>query len=74
MLSVTAPPALCRVCWKRLSQDKRTSAILDRIVHRAVVLNIRGPSWRMREHQALVEAARRPEGDGPDQGGARRGR
>lgn len=33
-------------------------AILDRIVHRAVVFNIAGPSWRMREHQALAEAAR----------------
>jgi DNA replication protein DnaC len=34
------------------------SAILDRLMHRAVVFNIRGPSWRMREHQALAEAAK----------------
>ena len=33
-------------------------AILDRLMHRAVVFNIRGPSWRMREHAALAEAAR----------------
>lgn len=34
------------------------SAILDRLMHRAVVFNIRGPSWRMREHQALAEAVK----------------
>jgi DNA replication protein DnaC len=34
------------------------AAILDRLLHRAVVFNIKGPSWRMREHQALAEAAR----------------
>lgn len=54
--------------------DVVAAAILDRIVHRAVVFNIRGPSWRMREHQALAEASRRPDDDRPDDGGARRGR
>jgi DNA replication protein DnaC len=34
------------------------AAILDRLMHRAVVFNIRGPSWRMREHAALAEATR----------------
>lgn len=34
------------------------AAILDRLLHRAVVFNIKGPSWRMREHQALTEAMR----------------
>ena len=38
--------------------DVVAGAILDRILHRAVVFNIRGPSWRMREHQALAEATR----------------
>jgi DNA replication protein DnaC len=33
-------------------------AILDRLMHGAVVFNIRGPSWRMREHAALAEAAK----------------
>jgi len=33
-------------------------AILDRLMHKAVVFNIRGPSWRMREHEALTEATR----------------
>jgi DNA replication protein DnaC len=32
------------------------AAILDRLMHRAVVFNIKGPSWRMREHQALATA------------------
>jgi len=35
------------------------AAILDRLLHRAVVFNIRGPSWRMREHAALTEAVKR---------------
>ncbi len=34
------------------------SAILDRLLHRAVVINIKGPSWRLKEHQALTEAMR----------------
>lgn len=33
------------------------AAILDRLMHRAVVFNIKGPSWRMREHQALTTAS-----------------
>jgi DNA replication protein DnaC len=37
------------------------SAILDRLIHRAVVFNIKGPSWRLREHQALATAATDPE-------------
>ena len=31
------------------------AAILDRLLDRAAVINIKGPSWRLREHQALVE-------------------
>ena len=34
------------------------SAILDRLMHRAVVFNIRGPSWRLREHNGLEIATR----------------
>src|SRR5690554_4440020 len=37
------------------------SAILDRLIHRAVVFNIKGPSWRLREHQARATAATDPE-------------
>ena len=29
------------------------AAILDRLMHNAIVFNIRGPSWRMREHHGL---------------------
>ena len=29
------------------------AAILDRLMHNAVVFNIRGPSWRLREHAGL---------------------
>ena len=38
-------------------------AIVDRLMHNAVVFNIRGPSWRMREHHALTEAIRNPPDD-----------
>ena len=34
------------------------AAVLDRLLDRAVVINIKGPSWRLREHQALTEAMR----------------
>ena len=47
--------------------DVVASAVLDRILHRAVVFNIRGPSWRMKEHQALAEATRPPD-DRPPSG------
>src|ERR1035441_6461356 len=33
-------------------------AILDRLMHKAVVFNIKGPAWRMREHSALAEASK----------------
>ena len=34
------------------------AAILDRPMHHAVVFNIRGPSWRLREHNGLEIATR----------------
>jgi DNA replication protein DnaC len=37
------------------------AAILDRLMHDAVVFNIKGPSWRLREHQALATATSDPE-------------
>ena len=56
--------------WGELfGDDVVASAILDRILHKAVVVNIRGASWRMREHQALAEASRRP--DEAQKGGGR---
>ena len=41
------------------SEYKRTSAMLDRLLHRSVVLNIDGDSYRMRSHRARAEATRR---------------
>ena len=29
------------------------AAILDRLMHNAVVFNIRGPNWRLKEHHGL---------------------
>ena len=37
-----------------------THPILDRLMHEAVVFNIRGPSWRLREHNGLAIAATEP--------------
>jgi len=34
------------------------AAVLDRLLHRAVVINIKGPSFRLREHQGLTEPYR----------------
>ncbi len=34
------------------------TAIVDRLLHNAVVLNIRGKSYRMRSYQELAEARR----------------
>ena len=36
------------------------AAILDRLMHNAVVFNIRGPSWRPREHNSLETATTEP--------------
>lgn len=32
------------------------AAILDRLLDNATVINIKGPSWRLREHQALTQS------------------
>lgn len=45
--------------WAELFGDAVVAAaILDRLLHRAVVINIKGPSWRLREHQVLVTGIR----------------
>ena len=36
------------------------AAILDRLMHNAVVFNIRGPSWRLKEHNGLEIATTQP--------------
>ena len=35
------------------------AAMLDRLLHRSVVLNIDGDSYRMRSHRARAEASRK---------------
>jgi DNA replication protein DnaC len=48
------------VSWGEVFGDPVVvAAILDRLLHRAVVFNIKGPSWPMREHAALAEAVKR---------------
>jgi DNA replication protein DnaC len=37
------------------------AAILDRLMHNAVVFNIKGPSWRLREQQSLTTATTDPD-------------
>ena len=37
------------------------AAILDRLMHNAVVFNINGPSWRLKDHNSLQIATTRPE-------------
>jgi DNA replication protein DnaC len=54
--------------------DVVASAILDRLLHRAVVFNIRGPSWRMREHQGLTDSGGGADDGGSTGRGGRRGR
>jgi len=43
------------VDWGEIFGDTVVAAaILDRLMHDAIVFNIKGPSWRLREHQALA--------------------
>jgi DNA replication protein DnaC len=45
--------------WGRIFDDPMVAAaMLDRLLHRSVVLNIDGPSYRMRAHQARAETLR----------------
>ena len=44
--------------WGELFGDAVVAAaILDRLMHKAIVFNIRGPSWRLRDHNGLEIAA-----------------
>jgi DNA replication protein DnaC len=47
--------------WGKVFDDDPmvASAMLDRLLHRSVVLNINGDSYRMRSHRARAEATRR---------------
>lgn len=53
--------------WGKVFGDAVVAgAVLDRLMHRAVVFNIKGPSWRMREHDALEMATRDLHGEAPN--------
>lgn len=47
--------------WGKVFNDDQmvAGALLDRLLHRSVVVNINGDSYRMRSHRARAEAARR---------------
>jgi DNA replication protein DnaC len=48
--------------WGQIFGDAVVAAaILDRLMHKAIVFNIRGPSWRLREHNGLEIAATNPD-------------
>ena len=46
--------------WGKIFDDPTVAAaMLDRLLHRSVVFNIDGDSYRMRAHRARAEATRR---------------
>ena len=48
--------------WGQIFGDPVVAAaILDRLMHNAVVFNIKGPSWRLREHHSLTAATTDPD-------------
>lgn len=48
--------------WGEICGDTVVAAaILDRLMHNAVVFNIKGLSWHLREHQALTTATTDPQ-------------
>ena len=48
--------------WGQIFGDTVVAAaILDRLMHKAIVFNIRGPSWRLREHNGLEIATTNPD-------------
>ena len=47
-----------------LGDEVMASAMLDRLVHHSHIVNIRGNSYRMREHQALMGRAKESSGGG----------
>jgi DNA replication protein DnaC len=47
--------------WGKVFGDDQmvAGALLDRLLHRSVVINIEGDSYRMRSHRARAEATRK---------------
>jgi|tagenome__1003787_1003787.scaffolds.fasta_scaffold20525083_3 hypothetical protein len=51
---------LATVCpWGEILGNTTVAAMLDRILHRSVVLNLDGDSYRLRDHHARTDALRR---------------
>jgi len=50
-------------CWGDYlgGDDRTTSAILDRLIHRGYAVTIDGPSWRANEHKRLNQRDRKPD-------------
>jgi len=52
-------PVPLPVAWGRIFDDPMVAAaMLDRLLHRSVVFNIDGESYRLRAHRARAEALR----------------
>ena len=48
--------------WGQILGDAVVAAaILDRLMHKAIVFNIKGPSWRLREHNGLEIGTTHPD-------------
>ena len=45
--------------WGQIFDDPMVAAMLDRLLHRSVVFNIDGESYRMRSHRARTEKLRK---------------
>ena len=45
--------------WGKIFDDPMVAAMLDRLLHRSVVVNIDGDSYRMRTHRARSEKLRK---------------
>ena len=48
-----------KLLGKYLDDPVVTAAMVDRMVHHAVIINIDGPSWRMHESKQLNQASRK---------------
>lgn len=59
MAAVSRATALARTTVQRGMDDVLEGGRLDRLLHRSVVLNIDGDSYRMRAHQARAEHLRK---------------
>jgi DNA replication protein DnaC len=45
--------------WGEILGDTTVAAMLDRLLHRSVVINLDGDSYRLRDHQAAADSLRR---------------